>query len=129
MDKFYLVLLVQMHALGKQVSYDVLVALPSTPIDGAVSAVVNHAQIAAFRGQHLEYVKLSEAGGHVNSPLSVPVRLVDVNIGHGEQLVQALAVVFLDSTEYCREHEIIILKERPEMSIKVFLLAHDMYAF
>ena len=42
--------------------------------------------------------------------LPVPVALVDVDRGHGEQLLEALQVVLLDRAEDRREHEVVLLE-------------------
>ena len=51
----------------------------------------------------------SEPCGDVYGRLPVPVALVDVDRGHGEQLLEALQIVLLDRAEDRREHKVVLL--------------------
>ena len=64
-------------------------SLSSCPIDGAVAPVVNHAQVAPLGSQHLEDVQLTQSSCHMDGTLSMLIGLVNINVGHGQELVQA----------------------------------------
>ena len=65
---------------------------------------------------YLEYVQLTQACGHMKGSLSVSVGLIDIDVGHGEELVESLPVVLFDRAEDCRQHKVVALGEEEERS-------------
>ena len=106
----YLILLIQMYPLSQQITYQLVMALSSCPVDGAVTSVVNHTQVATLGSQHLEDVQLTQSSCHMDGTLSMLVGLVNINVGHGQELVQTFQIVFLDGAKNGRKYKVIILK-------------------
>ena len=93
-------------------------ALPGSPVNCAVTPVVHHTKIPTFLGQNLDNVQLPQASSNVDGTFTVFVGLIDIDVCHGQQLVQTFPIVFFDSTKYGGQNEIVTLKRRTYYNFK-----------
>ena len=107
-----LVLLVDVDSLLHQVLEDPAVSLPGCPAHPTVSRAVHCAEVCAVREENLQHVQPAQPGRDVDAALAVLVALVDVNVGHAEQLHQPALVVLLNGAEDGRQDKIVILQHK-----------------